>query len=408
MAMADELIDDPVFLDPVAGDVVDVGAVCLQARTTVGKGDARRRYRYFVFDPALPENSRPHLVFCRIAETAFELGMDAYAMRDVDVPDEDVPDFFSDGAGHAVFVRNYANASYGDIGWLSKMLGMDERDIRELSRGTLTRHHAEDGKGEKASGEGGEPPEARGGKPDGGQAVPSRLRTAASGLCKAVMGALGGLAPSAARKRAGRAEKRPTPLLEPLGTSGLREGRGESEPVPIDRQRRGPSEVAIGATHAPEPAVLNYESEVYVTSPEHEMGHLDLRAYSCLADGAGNTRLVKVKTLAERKDELARLNRTLKKAGCAVRRAKREIECAEVELARGQETDGVHWLADALGEWSSRTGLPAAFVTHFRQIDPNTRTVSPHVHLMWYKPDASAESLRDEIAARIAGAGGAR
>ncbi len=404
-------MDDAIFLDPVAGEVRQVGAVCLQARRTIAKGDPRRRYRYFIFDPALPENARPHRVFSRIAQKAFDLGLRSYAMRDIDVPDDEVPDFFSDGSGHAIFIRNYSSASYGDIEWLCGMLGLDEESIRRMSRGELSKP---DEAGSVASSKAKKRPEKPGDKPQRGNPHPrrkkrsrgmsDRLKGIAQEIRASAAAGADELSSRADRTRDKKEKRRVTPLLDPLPTIAERERRmaAEAELVAVKETKCASADITVGEVHAPMPTVLNYESEIYVTSAEHQAYHLNLRAYSCIADGKGDTRLSKVKSVADRKAEIACINKLLKLAGCTVRKGKDVIRCVEVEFGRGHETDGVHWLAQVIGDWSAATGMPCAFVTHFRQIGSDGKKMPPHAHLIWYMPNDGIACLREKMLERLA------
>ncbi len=419
MPTRSELMDDAIFLDPVAGEVRQVGAVCLQARRTIAKGDPRRRYRYFIFDPALPENARPHKVFSRIAQKSFALGLRSYAMRDIDVPDDEVPDFFSDGSGHAIFIRNYSSASYGDIEWLCGMLGLDEESIRRMSRGELSKP---DETGTVASSKAKKRPEKPGDKDQRGNPHPRRKKRS-RGISDCLKGIAQEIRASAAagadelssradRARDKKEKRRVTPLLDPLPTIAERERRmaAETELVAVKETKCASTDITVGEVHAPYPRILAYEAEVFVTTDAHELNHLDYKGFTCLADGQGEVKLGMLNKTAERKKMLSTFNRHLKRVDPSFRKSNDKFECVEVKFGKGQETDGTHWLAHAVGDWSSMTGMPAAFVTHFRQT-ANLRNpiLTPHAHVIAFCPDGSIQSIREHILERLADEnGGAR
>ena len=406
-----DLLDGLTFLDPIDPGARRVGVVCLQARSTVSKTDPRRRYRLFALDPALAVNATTRGVFLRVVAACSALDDRDYVTRAVDVETGEVFEHFTDG-DDAVFVRSFDRVFYGDAEWLASIAGIAVGEIASLSApsaGKRTHEPAPAGQGGSAN----------------ARDFPTHEPAKDTGVLSRVLARLRELVLKIVSPLRGWLERRMRRKLPPFSGMWLSAGklarllpaaRARSARKPVGSKPAEvdvpavpayrPADIAIGATARPEPDLFAHEAEVFVTTDDQEMAHFNLAGFACICDAAGNVDFVKVSNIRHRKAKLKEFNAILKSAGCNPRRGKSKVETFAVSFGPGYETDGSYWLMRALGDWSRNCGLPACFVTHFRQLDDGVSGRIPaHAHVLAMIPTDGLPRLHDSLLAQVGGEG---
>lgn len=395
-------------MDAVTDSCDRIGIYLLQSHRVTGDDPPVRKVCRVVFDGSLIEHVRASDLLSRIAEHCLSHGLSDYVLRDVDVPDREVREFFADGKGRAIYASTYIPPKYGSVSWAAEELGMSEDMLRHVS------NIAAGQTGDKL-----DQPESAACADDASEKKPSEAACAlhpADSLADwlETMGYSGKIVKrlrlAAFRSMLRRSQKAikiskyifGQPKIPKLLGPARKDKSRKKNPREAVKEKKvieqksapvRPQGITFSKPESPAPTLSAYESYIFATSSATSWLHGDLGGFVCLADGAGSCELSKVDDLRERKAVLKQLNSHFKAAGLSIRGKVSGYECLTVTLQRGRESDSVHWLCGELQDWANENARPAAFSTHFKESDESGCKLDPHAHVIYALPEKDAQTL---------------